>query len=78
MRKVYNCQTKSIDELPDLPSPPPKTPEEIDAEKEQQAIGTIEQAFALVVLEEVNLLRQALGLEPRTVQQLKNAVKAKL
>lgn len=35
-------------------------------------------AFALVVLNEINILREALGLPERTVQQLKDAVEAKL
>ena len=35
-------------------------------------------AFSLVVLSEINILRIAAGLPERTVQQLKDAVKAKL
>jgi len=35
-------------------------------------------AFALTVLSEINILRTNAGLPERTVQQLKNAVKANL
>lgn len=35
-------------------------------------------AFALVVLDEINILRQAAGLAPRTGGQIDNAIKAKL
>ena len=35
-------------------------------------------AFALVVLDEINVLRGQHGLAPRTIAQLKNAVRAKL
>lgn len=35
-------------------------------------------AFALVVLDEINVIRQNAGLSPRTLTQLKDAVKAKL
>jgi hypothetical protein len=35
-------------------------------------------AFALVVLDEINALRTNAGLTPRSVQQLKTAVKSKL
>lgn len=35
-------------------------------------------AFAKVMLDEINVLRQTLGLQPRTLAQLKSAIKAKL
>ena len=35
-------------------------------------------AFALVVLDEINALRANAGLQPRTITQLKTAVKSKL
>lgn len=35
-------------------------------------------AFAEVMLDEINILRTNAGLQPRTIQQLKNAVKAKI
>lgn len=35
-------------------------------------------AFMLLVLDEVNALRQAAGLQPRTAQQLRNAIRNKL
>ena len=35
-------------------------------------------AFAKVMLDEVNILRTQLGLQPRTLAQLKSAIKAKL
>jgi hypothetical protein len=60
-----------------------KTPAEQDAELdevadiEQQFDNTLK-AFALVVLDEINGLRQKAGLQPRTVAQLKQAVKSKL
>lgn len=37
----------------------------------------LQKAFALVVLDEVNILRSAAGLVPRTATQLRNAVLAK-
>ena len=59
------------------------TPEGIDAAKTAEA--DIEQrfdptlrAFALVMLDEINTLRTNAGLQPRTVAQLKNAVKNRL
>lgn len=56
---------------------------ELDAIATQQADIEIQfdatlKAFALVVLDEINLLREAASLSPRTINQLKNAVKAKL
>lgn len=60
-----------------------KTAQEIDDEKALQA-DALFSAFALVVLDEFNVIRAALAnagvpnMAPRTVQQLKNAVKAKL
>lgn len=59
------------------------TPTEIDAAKTIKAdiesrFDPTLKAFALVVLSEINALRVAAGLPTRTVQQLKNAVKAKL
>ncbi len=40
--------------------------------------GRIAKAFALVVLDEVNLLRAQHGLSARTAEQLRTALKAKL
>ena len=37
-----------------------------------------EKAILLVLLDEINVLRNAAGLAPRTIQQAKNAYKAKL
>lgn len=60
-----------------------KTLQELDDEK-AAAADDLFTAFALVVLDEVNVIRAALNtagipnMAPRTVQQLKNAVKAKL
>lgn len=53
------------------------TAQEIGYAKDAEAGATIK-AFALVVLSEVNILRVSAGLPERTVQQLKDAVKAKL
>lgn len=41
-------------------------------------IETFERAFALVLLDEINLLRSELSLAPRTPAQLKAAVRAKM
>ena len=49
----------------------------IEADIEVSLDSTVK-AFALVVLDEVNILRVAAGLPTRTVQQLKDAVEAKL
>ena len=58
-----------------------------DAKKEKQMsrifgseekVDKILKAFALTVLDEVNLLRAEHSLPPRTAQQLRDAVKAKL
>jgi len=38
----------------------------------------IQRAFAEVLLSEINILREAAGLEPRTMAQFKTAIKAKL
>lgn len=54
-----------------------KTAQEIDMEKDARADNLI-QAFALVILNEINVLRVQTGLPERTAQQLKAAVKAKL
>ena len=61
----------------------PRTAEEIDAALIKEAdieakFDPTLKAFALVVLSEINILRVAAGLPERTVQQLKDAVKAKL
>jgi len=61
----------------------PRTPQEIDEALTIEADIDIKfnstlKAFALVVLDEINILRVAAGLPERTVQQLKSAVKAKL
>ena len=47
------------------------------ADIEQQFDSTLK-AFAIVVLDEINLLRVNAGLSERTITQLKTAVKAKL
>lgn len=52
-----------------------KKTEEADIEIQFDSTLT---AFALVVLNEINILREAAGLPERTVQQLKDAVKARL
>lgn len=60
-----------------------KTAQELDDEK-TAAAGELFTAFALVVLDEFNVLRAALdtagipNMQPRTETQLRNAVKAKL
>jgi len=56
---------------------------EIDVEKTAEAdielvFDSTLKAFALVVLDEINILRTQAGLPSRTVQQLKTAIKAKL
>ena len=61
----------------------PRTAQEIDNAKSLEAdinakFNPTLKAFALVVLDEINLLRIAAGLPERTINQLKNAVKAKL
>ena len=43
-----------------------------------EAVGTFERAFAEVVLDEINLLRAEHSLAPRTLPQLKTAVRSKL
>lgn len=40
--------------------------------------GAVFKAFALIVLDEVNILRTQAGLSERTVQQLKNAIAARM
>jgi len=57
-----------------LQTPSPPTEQEIEDIKTLQADGIV-RAF---VLDEINTLRANAGLQERTVQQLKNAVKAKL
>ena len=57
--------------------------QEIDEEKTRLsdfdlADDPLFRAFALVVLDEINNLRAQHGQNPRTVQQLKNAIKSKL
>ena len=44
----------------------------------ESSLDSTDKAFALVVLDEINLLRINAGLSERTITQLKNAVKAKL
>ena len=61
----------------------PRTTEETDIEKTLEADIEVKfdstlKAFALVVLSEINILRVESGLPERTVQQLKDAIKAKL
>lgn len=65
----------------------PITQAEIDADIEEEKTHTSDiderfnqplKAFSLVVLDEINLLRTHAGLQPRTITQLKNAVKSKL
>jgi len=61
----------------------PRTSEEIETVLTNKADIEVQfseplKAFALVVLDEINILRVAAGLPERTVQQLKNAVKTKL
>jgi|GEM_PF-4093851 len=61
-----------------------KTAQETNAEKTAQADSEMLRAFALVVLDEVNVMRAALDalgapdMRPRTVGQMKSAIKAKL
>ena len=60
-----------------------RTEAEIDAAKVIEAdievrFDSTLKAFALVVLSEINILRMQAGLSERTIQQLKDAVKAKL
>ncbi len=56
---------------------------EQQAQKEEEAkdltisFDRLLKAFALVVLDEINLLRTKAGLAERTIEQLKNAVKVK-
>lgn len=64
-------------------TPPPYIPtqQEIDAEKDRMSDidnWGLQKAFALVVLDEINTLRVAAGLNPRTVNQLKTAIRSKL
>lgn len=40
--------------------------------------GCILEAFVEVMLDEINILRGEQGLEPRTIEQLRQAIKAKL
>jgi hypothetical protein len=65
----------------------PPTQAELDADQQAQLDGLNEKvmggdlalkAFALIVLDEINILRSAAGLEPRTPAQLKTAHRAKL
>ena len=65
----------------------PLTQEEIDAAEDAEKEVTTDRifvsdeaikAFALVVLDEINLLRAEHSLPARTAQQLRDAVKAKL
>ena len=78
MRTETNVQTGEVTEHVDAPiTYIPPTAQEIDDAKTAQADATIK-AFALVVLDEINILRVNAGLQPRTVAQLKSAVKAKL
>ena len=41
-------------------------------------LGEILTAFMLIMLDEINILRGEAGLAPRTIQQLKNALRSKL
>lgn len=50
---------------------------EKDADIEARFDSTL-RAFALVLISEINILRVSAGLPVRTIQQLKDAVKAKL
>lgn len=55
----------------------------LDQEKTRQAdieaqLDDLMKALALVLMDEINSLRAQHGLPPRTVQQLKNAIKSKL
>jgi len=49
-------------------------PDVFDRIRERQLL----KAFALVVLDEINILRQAAGLQPREASQIVTAIKAKL
>ena len=52
---------------------------ELDEEADiEVSLNSTNKAFALVVLDEINILRSQVGLSTRSLQQLKNAVKAKL
>ena len=61
----------------------PRTTQELDDAKTIEADIEVKfdstlKAFALVVLNEINILRTSAGLPERTIAQLKNAVKSKL
>ena len=79
MRKEVSCITgeESWHDDANPVSEPIPTQDQIDAEKELYANEALK-GFALVALDEINLLRAQLGLPPRTVQQMKNAIKSKL
>ena len=56
---------------------------EVEARKDStadqtDAVGSFDRAFAEVVLDEINLLRAEHSLAPRTLSQLKTAVRGKL
>lgn len=54
-----------------------RTDKEIESDKDIRAEEQV-RAFGRVILAEINTIREALGLKPRTLDQLKDAVRAEL